>query len=310
MNDFSNEARKGAIWSTDAAAAFGLSERTTKAQLWAQKRGLMEVPDGSDNISAELGTVCQDGIMRMHVLATGEELIPLADLELRREVKGVRMGSHYDAFNKTLKRLHEIKFFGVARRREFGEPGSDTVPYDVLVQALHEMTVFNADSTGYGLVEGCEINVVFGNIERAVFYVPYDTAAVDKLLQGEAEFQALVDSGTAPEPQTTEDARRIWVKSNGMEVIADQTTLRAHQALIGLRKQIKGLEDQEEAMALYVQKAMQEAAVLKSPDGGVLATWKDVTSERVDVKRFRADMPDVAKVYLNSTASRRFLPKG
>ncbi len=302
--------RQDAIWSTEAAAAFGLPERTTKAQLWAMKTGLMEAPEGSDNIAARLGLACQDGVMRLHVQDTGHELLPLGDLALRRDVNGVRMGSHFDAWNKSLKRLHEIKFFGIARRKEFGEPGSDVVPYDVLVQALHEQVVWNAQNNGYGEAEGCEINVVFGNIERAVFFVPYDKDAVARLLEGEAGIQTLVDMKTPPEPQSTEDARRIWAKANGTEVLADRTTLQAHQALMALRKQIKGLEAQEEAVALHIQRAMQEASVLKAPDGAVLATWNNTTSERVDVKKFRAEMPDVAKVYLKTTESRRFLPKG
>lgn len=307
---FDNENRKTALWSTEAAGALGLSDRYTPAQIWAAKRGLQDLPDGSENIAARLGLACQDGVARLHVEDTGATLLPLAEVALQREVKGVRMGSHFDYLNKSLKRLHEVKFFGIARRREFGEAGSDTVPYDVLVQALHEMTVFNADSTGYGEVEACEVNVVFGNIERAVFVVPYDLAAVEKLVQLEAEFQALVDSGKPPEPHTVEDARRIWSKSNGSEVMADQTTMKAHQALMSLRGQIKALEAQEEEMALYVQKHMGEASTLRSPDGRVLATWSNVTAERVDVKKFRAELPEVAKQYLVPSTSRRFLPKG
>lgn len=305
-----HEARKLALWSTEAAGALGLSARTTPAQLWAVKRGLMDPESGADNVSARLGLACQEGVARMHVEDSGDKLLPLADVALRRDVAGVPLGSHFDYWNATLKRLHEVKFFGIARRKEFGEPGSDTVPYDVLVQALHEMVVFNAESTGYPKAEGCEINVVFGNIERAVFFVPYDAEAIDKLLQREAEFWAKVTTGTPPEPTTPEDARRIWAKANGSEVIAQGQTLQAHAALMGIRRQLKLLEAQAEEMSLFVQRAMGEAAVLKSPDGSVLATWKNVDTERVDVKRLRAELPEVAKAYLNTSTSRRFLPKG
>lgn len=311
MTDFSHEARKGAVWSTEAAAACGLSNHTTRAQLWAQKRGLVEQEEmPAMPLPARLGLACQEGVARLHIEDTGDTLMPLADVTLQAEVSGVPVGSHYDYWNKTLSRLHEIKFFALSRMSEFGEPGSDTVPMDVLLQCLHELIVWNNTSTGYGKAEACEVDVVFGNVQRAVFVVPYDLQAVDKLLQREAEFMALVQLDTPPEPQSTEDARRIWTRTDGSEVIADQTALRAHQALISVRKQIKAMESQEEEMALYLQKQMQAASVLKSPDGRVLATWNGVETERVDVKRFRAEMPDVAKVYLKNTASRRFLPKG
>lgn len=306
---FDPKERQGAIWSTEAAAALGLSERTTPAQLWARKLGHVEEADQSDNIAARLGLACQDGVAKLHVEDTGNTLLPLHDVALRRDVKGVRMGSHFDFYNSTLKRLHEVKFFALARSKEFGETGSDVVPYDVLVQCLHEMVVWNAESTGYDKADACEVNVVFGNIIRAVYVVPYDEGAVDKLLKEEAAFQALVDSNKPPEPRTTDDARAIWRKSNGTEVIADPVTLRAHQALMQIRHQRKQLEAQEEAITLHIQQQMQEAAVLKAPQGHVLATWKDVTSERIDVKRLRAELPDVAKVYAVPSTSRRFLPK-
>lgn len=308
---FDPETRSKSIWSTEAAAACGLSERTTPAQLWAQKRGLVETEEMPIMpLPARLGLACQDGVAKLHVEDTGATLMPLHDLALQAEVSGVPVGSHFDFWNKTARRLHEVKFFALSRMSEFGEPGSDTVPMDVLLQALHEMVLWNHTSTGYGQAEACEVNVVFGNVHRAVFVVPYDLAAVDKLLQEEAKFWALVQLETSPPPQSTEDARRIWARADGKEVIADQVTVRAHQALIGVRHQIKSLEAQEEAMELHIQTQMREASVLKSPDGKVLATWNGVETERVDVKRFKAEMPDVAKVFMKTTPSRRFLPKG
>lgn len=308
---FDTTGREKAIWSTEAAAACGLSDRTTQAQLWAQKRGLVEAEEMPVMpLPARLGLACQDGVARLHVEDTSAELIPLHDLALQADVKGVPVGSHFDYWNKTERRLHEVKFFALSRMSEFGEPGSDTVPMDVLLQTLHEMVLWNNVSTGYEKAEACEVNVVFGNVSRAVFVVPYDLAAVDKLLQKEAEFMALVATDTPPAPVSTEDARRIWSKTDGSEVVADRTTLQVHQSLVGVKSQIKKLEAQQEELALYVQSQMRQASVLKSPEGKVLATWNGVTSERVDVKRFRAEMPEVAKAYLKASESRRFLTKG
>lgn len=309
MTTFDNEARRGAIWSTESAAALGLSERTTQAQLWAVKRGLSDPQDASDNIAARLGLACQKGVAQLHVEDTGQQLQALDDMELRRDVQGVRLGAHFDYFNKTLARLHEVKFFALHRMKEFGEPGSDNVPFDVLVQVLHGMTVWNADETGFGKTDACEINVVFGNVHRAVFIVPYDLEARAKLLQGLSTFQALVDTGVPPEPKTPEDARRIWTRTDGSEVVADRTTEQAHQALVGIRKQLKALEAQGDEMQLYLQRAMQAASVLRSGAGRVLSTWKEVSTERLDVKRLRAEMPAIAAQYVNTSASRRFLVK-
>ena len=55
-----------------------------------------------------------------------------------------------------------------------------------------------------------------GNVERAVFVVPYDLAARDKLLQGHAYLWALVQTGNPPPVLTTEDARLVWRKAEGL----------------------------------------------------------------------------------------------
>lgn len=310
MSDFDPKHRATAIWSTEAAAALGLSQRTTPAQLWSMKMGLSEAQDQSDNVAARLGLVCQRGIAQLHAEDTGDALLPLDDVSLVREVGGVPVGSHFDLWNKTRKMLHEVKFFALSRINEFGEPGSDVVPYEVLLQCLHQMLVWNADSTGYGKAEACEVNVVFGNVQRAVFVIPYDTQAVDKLLQKEAEFWALVTSNTPPVPQSPEDARRIWAKADGTERIASATTMQACQALAGLKKQIKAMGAQADEMELFVQRAMETASTLKTPEGQVLATWNGVSTDRLDTKRLRAEMPQVAEQFIKTTESRRFLLKG
>lgn len=311
MSDFDPDERADALWSSEAASALGLEgARFTPAQVWASKRRLAELPGDSENIAARLGLACQDGVARLHVEDTGHELLPLSHVKLRRDIDGVRMGSHYDYANKTIKRLHEVKFFGMRRRKEFGDEGSDVVPYDVLVQALHEMIVWNADSTGYFEVDACEVDVVFGNVERAVFVIPYDSGAVEKLIRMEAAFQALVDANTPPPPTSPEDARTIWRKADGTERIASGQTIQAWQALTSLKKQIKSLGAQADEMELFVQRAMETASVLKSPDGYVMATWNGVSTDRVDVKKLRAEMPQVAEQYLKTTESRRFLLKG
>jgi predicted phage-related endonuclease len=306
---FDPKSRATALWSTEAAAACGLSHRLTPAQLWAQKRGLSE-QGAEDYLPARLGLVCQDGVAQLHRQDTGDDLVALANTELRHDVKGVRMGSHYDFLNRTLKRLHEVKFFALSRINEFGEAGTDVVPMDVLLQCLHQMIVWNEAKTGYPNVTACEVDVVFGNVQRAIFVIPYDLEAVDKLLQKEAQFQALVDTEQPPEPTSPEDARRIWSKADGSERVAAEQTLQVCSSLRAVKAQIKKLEAQESEMALYIQRAMETASTLKSPDGRVLATWSNVTSERVDVKRLRAEMPKIAEQYATESATRRFLLKG
>lgn len=39
------------------------------------------------------------------------------------------------------------------------------------------------------------------------------------------------------------------------------------------------------------------------------ASWNEVTTSRIDTKRLKADLPDVANKYMKTTTSRRFIFK-
>lgn len=308
---FDAETRRRALWSTEAAAALGLSDRMTPAQLWALKVGATtEEPVSA--LPARLGLACQEGIAKIHAEDSGDRILALADVEIIREVNGVPIGSHFDYLNRTRQMLHEVKFFGMSRKGEFGAEGSDSVPYDVLAQCLHQMAAWNAygcKASGYGYVEGVEVDVVFGNVERAVFVIPYDPQAERQLLQREAEFWALVQSERPPQPHNPEDCRRIWAKADGSERIATPEIANACGALSQVKATIKKLDAQKDALETAIQSAMAEAATLKAADGKVLATWNPVSAERVDVKRLKAERPEIAAAFINATATRRFLLK-
>lgn len=310
MSDFSPEHRRRAIWSTEAAASCGVSERLTPALLWAYKSGLTdELP--VEGLPVRLGLACQDGVAAIHAEDTGDSLQRLDDIELIREVNGVPLGSHFDYLNKTKALLHEVKFFGIQRLKEFGAANSDSVPMDVLVQCLHQMLVWNADDTGYGKVNGVEINVVFGNVERLTFVIPWDEEAIDKLMREEAAFWALVQSETPPPPRNLDDARRIFARADGSAVPASREALAACQALGGLKKQVKALEAQAEAVQLMVCREMGLASTLLGPDGRPVATWgASKPAERVDVKRLKVERPEIAAEFMQvGEPIRRFLLK-
>ena len=305
--------RKIALWSTDAAPALGLSTYgQTPAAVWAAKRGLVDPPDLSTIERVRLGLYFQPVIMRIHADETGDSLKSLDELEMMASPRGYPMGSHFDAWNDTTKRLHEIKNFDRQRRREFGDAGSGDVPMDVLIQCLHEMAVYNADRPPYGPAAACEVNVLFGGNERIVFVVPFDLEALEVLYAREGEFWAKVQSGEPPAATTPEDARMLFARDDGTSKTATAEVLRACNALSSIKGQIASLEGQEDALKAFVQTYMTEASTLLDGAGARLATWKaDRDSERVDSKRLREMYPQIAAEVSKTVAgARKFLLKG
>lgn len=310
MSDFDPTERRSAIWSTEAAAACGVSSKMTPAHLWAIKTTEAAEESAAD-LPAQLGLACQDGIARIHVNETGHDLLSLNNLSLRADV-GHPVGSHFDYLNKTTRMLHEVKFFHLSRLREFGPEGSDNLPADVLIQCLHEMLLWNATETGYGKVNGVEVDVIFGNVQRMVFIVPYDKEAEEKLIEREGEFWRRVIENDPPEPQQLEDAQRVWRKTDGSEVTADQQMIYAVGALSGIKDQIKKLDAQRDEIEFFLKKGMQAADVLRSPEGKILATWKaSAGAQRIDTKKLRASYPQIAAdCTVLGEPVRRFLLKG
>jgi len=308
MHDFSAAARARALWATDAPAACGVSEYTTPAALWAIKTGQAEPEDISDRIPVRLGKACESGILSLYKEDTGDDIRPLHALELFTEEPGYPMGSHFDAINRTSQMLIEVKMFGAHRRKEFGAPGTDAVPMDVLTQVLHEMAVFNLCDDK--MINGVEIVVAFGNMHLEQFVVPWDQGAIDQLHRQEGDFWSKVLTGTAPEPQSPDDARKVWASSDGSELEATGEALAAYEALVSVRTQLKNLDAQEEKLKLWIMKYMRGADLL-SAAGERLCAWSNRKgAERIDTKLLRKKFPDVAAACIKvGDASRVFLVK-
>jgi predicted phage-related endonuclease len=306
--EFDATQRKQALYSTEAAPALGLSKYATPAAVWAIKRGLSEAKDISGKFEVRLGRHFQEAIIALHETDTGELITRLSTLDLTHRVEGLTMGSHFDGVNYKTERLHEVKFFSPGRLREFGEPGSGDVPWDVLVQCLHEMTVY---AHARAAIQGVEVNVLFGNEARHLYVVPWDEAAIAKLIDQEREFWQLVQSGTPPPARSPEDCRKIWARTNGSSKIADQHTALACSALREVKTLIKRYEQSSDNLETEIESYMAEASTLTAPDGTRLATWSAAKpAHRIDSDKLREKYPAIAEECTKiGEAQRRFLLK-
>ena len=58
-----------------------------------------------------------------------------------------------------------------------------------------------------------------------------------------------------------------------------------------------------------LQAKLEDYEELQDPDGNVLATYKNTSSQRFDSKTFKAENPELHKKYLKTTIGRRLLIK-
>jgi predicted phage-related endonuclease len=297
MPDFSPEARKSAIWATDARRiATGRA-----ADVWLEKVGQKPIDDLSDIEAVQWGLRLQAPIAN----AVGDRLnVRLRELDTEgTHIQHPWMRSHFDYISEDNKTLYEIKNYNAYKRDLYGDEGSSDIPDDDLAQCIHEAAVIGVDRV--------VLCVLFGGQELVTYPINVDNEAKEVLIQQEAAIWAAVQTQTPPPADYPDDLRRLYPKDTGREVMASQDLAHYCQLLKQLQEQIKQQEESEKKLKGMIQKAMMDASVLIGPDGKPLATWKAAKdSQKFNVEAFRKAMPQVYEQFMGTVpGSRRFLIK-
>lgn len=297
MADFSPEARRSAIWATDARKiAAGRA-----VDVWLEKTGQKEIEDISNLEPVQWGLRLQEPIAR----AVGDRLnVRLKELDIEGTHRQHQwMRSHFDYISDDGQHLYEIKNYNAFARDKYGADGSQDIQAADWAQCVHEAAVMG--------VKQITLCVLFGGQELCLYPLTIDDAMTEALIQQEAALWAQVQTQQPPEPQHPDDARAIYPVSHERFQIARPDIEAACMKLKLIKQAIKQLEEQEEILQGMIMGTMQDASVLQSTGGEVLATWKSAKeSQRFDSTRFKAEMPKVYEQYVASVpGSRRFLVK-
>lgn len=151
MNDWKEARRKG-IGGSDAAAILGLSPWKSAMDVWLEKMDLAtEVTDPSRTFLLTLGTELEPVIAKLYSQETGRQLYkPMAPY----------VHPKYPVLRGNPDRLVVDGLRGVELKTEnqftnqFGEPGTDEVPFHYLVQCAHYMAVCDYPVWDVALLRG------------------------------------------------------------------------------------------------------------------------------------------------------------
>lgn len=297
--------RKSGIFSTDAAGCLGLSKYSSPVSIWMEKTGAAneDVSDEPSESSIEqteqqaMGLIMQPVIGRLYEERTGSRLRNLDGVTMFSDSVPF-MGSHFDFQVDGKKHLVEAKNFHDRRGREFGEPGSDDVPMDCLVQCLHEGFVFGA--------EVVDLAVLFGGQKFEIYTIPVSSDAVDMLVEKLSAFWSLVQRNEPPPPQTNEDVRALFKRDDGTEVIADPDIERVCTSLKQMKENLKSLEESIEHGSVLLKRAIGDHCVLRAQAGHILATWKNnKDSSAFDKAGFMAQNPSLYESFCKPKVGNR-----
>lgn len=297
MNDSQEwlEARAQGIGGSEAAAILGLSKWKTPYQVWQDKRGLSGERDTSSAL--EWGKILEPVIRQKYSDETGRTV----------KLPGHLQDDKYPFMLGTLDGITEdgrvLEIKTSRSLQEWGEPGTDEIPFVYLVQVQHYMHITKMSIA--------DVAVLLAGSDFRIYEVPADPELQEMLVQREAEFWKLVQDGIPPEPITYADAVKRYRTSASRAVMASEAAQEAVSLLRSMKNTYSIMEQEEEKAKTIIMREMAEADTLLSPDGDTLLTWKKTKdTERFDAKGFCKDHPELYKQYLKtSEGSRRFLLK-
>lgn len=295
--------RRTGIGGSDVAAMLGLSPWKTPLALYLEKRG-EAAGEQPDNEAMAWGRRLEPVVRQAYADATGHEVRVLSDMVRHptREFMLANLDGFVIPASGAPKRVFEAKTARTAQG--WGEPGSDEIPQQYLLQVQHYLAV-----TGFAVAD---VAVLIGGSDFRVYEVPEDVELHSMLFDAEAEFWDRVKRGDPPEPVTAADAIARWGRASRAEaVLADDEAMRAIAALQELRVAAEHHDMAVEQWRAVLMRKLGERDTMVDKAGRTLLTWKASSApQRFDAAAFRAAHPALAAEFTRAgEPSRRFLIK-
>lgn len=195
----------------------------------------------------------------------------------------------------------EIKTASTWGKNDWGDEGTDEVPYPYLLQCQ----CYFVCGVDYGRLDEVHVVRLMDNKIRA-FVVKRDEELIQAILKKNDEFHEMLESGKLPEPSTPVEFTAQYPHSVEESVTATSEVEEAVEKHKQLDAQIKELKSQLEEADMIIKNALQEKSYLLSSDGATLATFKEQNRTSIDSKLVKAllskeQLAEVTKITTSRT---------
>jgi len=312
--EFHVERMKG-LGASDVGAVLGVNPWRSAVDVWLEKTG--RKPPFEGNAATYWGTKLEDLVAAEYCSQTGAK-VARCNYTLRR---GILLG-HVDRLVVPEGGRAAVKADVRASRVVECKTAASDYGWDDGIPAHYEAQGFSYMAL-CPTVEVVDFAVLFlGTRKFDVVPLERDEAVISTILERcEEWWKAHVATDIAPDPVSEADCKALWGRHQAQKaVFATADVEVALSNLLSIREQKKALEEQEAKDRTIVMSLMQDAELLKSPDGAkLLATWKNAKdSAKVDweavARALGEGIPDKFDLFLKQftsvkPGSRRFLLK-
>lgn len=294
------------IGGSDAAAILGISPWKSRLRLYLEKigeyveevtpekqrvfdRGVRWEPVVAEMVVDELRAVSNDD-EPIAVIARNVRYLD-AELEFIQAEIDLEIMLNGHATNVEIKTVHPFA------AKEWGDAGTDEIPLHYLAQTMHGLMVTKRQT--------CIVAALIGVDDLRLHIVHRDDETIAAMRAKEIEFWRRVQERDPPDPETDEDVKWCFPKDYWTIAEADEELFRLWGELHYQKNIASHADDEIARIEQQIKLAMGTSKTLLF-QGKNLCTWSSQESERIDVKRLRAERPDIAEEFTKTSASRVF----
>lgn len=296
-------ARLDGIGGSDASAIVGVNPYKSAYALFAERVG--SPIEWEESEAAEWGKDLEPNVCRKW---SRVHHIPILD------PRAIYKSKEWPFMLATPDRLTfetDEKADGILEAKTAGFPLKDAwdngPPVQYLMQCYHYMAV-----TGF---ERAHVGCLIGGQQFVAHTVERNDKLIGRLVKAESEFYERLLEGEAPEidgsDSTTQAVKALFADAKpGVTIELGDYIL----TLLAEREEWLAYESEVEEGRDRVENEIRSllgTAEIGRYNGRTVVTWKSSPSNRVNVKKVKAEFPDVAKACTDSSTTRRLLvPKG
>lgn len=289
--------RRLGIGGSDSSVVLGFNRFKSPFQLYLEKIG--EYTEEVDNESIYWGNTLEDIVAKEFEIRTGKKV--RRRNQMFRHPKYNFMIANIDRNVVGEKALLECKTTNAFNSNAWD---GEEIPAEYICQVQHYMAVLGYEKAYIAVLVGGN-KFVWKEVER-------DDEFIELMIQREKDFWenhvlAQVPPPIDGSPSATELLNKLYPTDNGETVMLDSETERLIEAIEALKAEKKQIEEQLKTYENQLKMALEDASVGVSNRYKVI--YKAITSNRIDSKRLKEEMPDIYEKYTKPSISRRLTIK-